>query len=97
VTELQLASKKHLIVADLKAGKKINADRERIVQVLNNLVSNAVKYSPRADKIIINSSATEEIITICVQDFGIGISAETQKKIFDRFFRLYDNKIPILD
>ena len=92
VAELQLASKKHLIVADLNAGKKINADKERIVQVLNNLVSNAVKYSPRADKIIINSSATEEIVTICVQDFGIGISAETQKKIFDRFFRLYDNK-----
>ena len=81
VAELQLATKKHLIVADLQAGKKINADKERIIQVLNNLVSNAVKYSPKADKIIINSSSTEEIVTICVQDFGIGIGAETQKNI----------------
>jgi len=92
VTEMQLGSKTHLIVADLKASKKITADKERISQALNNLISNAIKYSPDADKIIITSSSTEENISVCVQDFGIGISADMQKKIFDRFFRLYDKR-----
>src|ERR1051326_1466493 len=90
VAEMQLASKKHLIVADLKAAKKITADRDRIRQVLANLVSNAIKYSPGADEIVVTSASTEEIITICVQDFGIGISADVQKKIFNRFFRISD-------
>src|SRR5205814_1349764 len=44
VAEMQLGTKKHLIVADLTARKKITADRERIGQVLTNLLSNAVKY-----------------------------------------------------
>jgi len=90
VTEMQLTTKKHLIVADLKAGKKINADRERIGQVLSNLISNAVKYSPDADKIIITSSSNGENVAVSVQDFGIGIRPDMQKKVFDRFFRFSD-------
>jgi len=79
-----------LIVADLNARKKITADKERIGQVLTNLLSNAIKYSPEADKIIVTSKSTEENITVCVQDFGIGIEHDVQKKIFERFFRLFD-------
>ena len=90
VAEMQLGTKKHLILSDLNIGKKITADRERIGQVLNNLLSNAIKYSPDADKIIVTSKSIEENITVCVQDFGIGIRADVQKKIFDRFFRLHD-------
>jgi two-component system CheB/CheR fusion protein len=94
VAEMQLGTKKHLIVADLKAAKKIIADKERIGQVLNNLISNAIKYSPHSDKVIVKSKSTEENITVCVQDFGIGISVDMQKKIFDRFFRLHDKRHP---
>jgi two-component system CheB/CheR fusion protein len=90
VNEMQLTTKKHLIVADLKAAKRINADRERIGQVLSNLISNAIKYSPGADKIIITSSSKGENVAVSVQDFGIGISADMQKKVFDRFFRFSD-------
>ena len=90
VAEMQLGTKKHLILSDLNIGKKITADRERIGQVLNNLLSNAIKYSPDADKIIVTSKSIEENITVCVQDFGIGMRADVQKKIFDRFFRLHD-------
>lgn len=39
---------------------------------------------------IVTSRSSEENITVCVQDFGIGISADMQKKLFNRFFRLYD-------
>jgi signal transduction histidine kinase len=94
VSEMQLGTKKHLIVADLGVPKKITADRERMGQVLNNLISNAIKYSPESDKVMITSKSTEENITVCVQDFGIGISADAQDKIFDRFFRLHDKRHP---
>jgi len=88
--ERQPGSNKHLILADLKAAKRITADKERIGQVLTNLISNAIKYSPGADKIVVTSKSTEEIITVCVQDFGIRISADIKKKIFNRFFKLSD-------
>ena len=94
VSDMQLSTKKHLIVADLNAAKNITADKERIGQVLNNLISNAIKYSPNADKVLVTSNAAEENITVCVQDFGIGINLDMQKRIFERFFRLHDKRHP---
>ncbi|HMG69081.1 MAG TPA: CheR family methyltransferase [Chitinophagaceae bacterium] len=93
LVEMQLGAKKHLLVADLKAKKRVNADSERIGQVLRNLISNAIKFSPDTDEIIITSSSDEEKITVCVQDFGIGIDPEHQKKIFSRFFRINDDRL----
>jgi signal transduction histidine kinase len=58
-----------------------------------NLLSNAIKYSPQADKIIIQTSARENELTISVQDFGIGISNEMQKRLFRRFFRVTDGTV----
>jgi signal transduction histidine kinase len=60
---------------------------------LINLISNAIKYSPNADKVVVTSSSDEEKITVSVQDFGIGIAPELQEKVFERFFRVYDEKI----
>ena len=76
---------------DLQAKKNIVADRERIEQVLTNLMANAIKYSPQADKIVVTSAAGNGMVTICVQDFGIGVSQEMQANIFNRYFRV-DNK-----
>lgn len=91
--EMQLMSKSHIIIADLNARQTIDADKERIGQVLINLISNAIKYSPNADKVVVTSSSDEEKITVSVQDFGIGIAPELQEKVFERFFRVYDEKI----
>ncbi|MGH7203187.1 MAG: sensor histidine kinase [Candidatus Levyibacteriota bacterium] len=57
-------------------------DKERIGQVLTNLISNAIKYSPHATKIVIDISAAA-----CVKDFGIGMSKNAQEKVFERFYR----------
>ena len=95
VNEMQLGTKKHLIVADLRAGKEIVGDKERIAQVVSNLLSNALKYSPDADKVIVTSNSDEENVTVCVQDFGIGINAEMQEKTFERFYRLTDGNTNI--
>ncbi len=94
VNDIQLASKKHIIVADLQAKETITADRERIGQALRNLLSNAVKYSPDSDKVIVTSSSDEEKITVYVQDFGIGIDPREHQKLFTRFFRSSADAVP---
>jgi signal transduction histidine kinase len=59
-----------------------------MVQVLENLVSNAVKYSPPGKNIQVRLETTAEGVRIAVQDEGPGVSAEDQKKLFGRFARL---------
>jgi signal transduction histidine kinase len=52
------------------------------------MLSNAIKYSPAAEKVIVNATVKDEQIQLCIQDFGIGISAQNQSKIFEQFFRV---------
>ena len=70
-----------------KNNKEIYADKERIGQVLTNLISNAVKYSDKENEIIVKSTYNKNNIIICVQDFGSGIPKAEQKLIFNRFYR----------
>jgi two-component system CheB/CheR fusion protein len=84
---MQITTPKHVIVKELNATEKGTGDRERIGQVLINFISNAIKYAPDSDKIIVRSSSDGQNIIVCVQDFGIGVSEDMQKKVFDRFFR----------
>lgn len=55
--------------------------------VLQNLVSNAVKYSPKGTTIHLNFSVQDKTVTFSVQDEGLGIPVDDQKRIFERFFR----------
>jgi len=64
------------------------ADKQRIEQVIINLISNAIKYSPDADRIIISVSETHTDVVVSVQDFGIGIKDDQQSHIFSRFYRV---------
>ncbi len=64
------------------------ADEERLRQVLNNLISNAIKYSPEGGIIRIGGWADEESVTVYVADQGIGIPPEEQGRLFQRFYRV---------
>lgn len=64
------------------------ADNDRIEQVLVNLLTNAIKYSPRAKKVIVNLSFDPRGAVISVTDFGIGISSNQLRKVFDRYYRI---------
>jgi PAS domain S-box-containing protein len=64
------------------------ADRERIEEVLLNLLDNAAKYSPKAKLIRIEGQVTDHEITISVGDKGMGIPLREQARIFDRFQRV---------
>jgi PAS domain S-box-containing protein len=66
----------------------ISGDEERLRQVFNNLVSNAIKYAPDGGEIRIGGWSDGAQVTIYVADQGIGIPAEEQDKLFQRFYRV---------
>ncbi len=88
VEQLQQTSTQHQITIEGNTLGTIVGDRERLGQVLDNLLTNAIKYSPGAERIIIRFTSTAEYLTVSVQDFGIGIPTTEQKKVFKRFYRV---------
>ncbi|MBX4198094.1 PAS domain-containing sensor histidine kinase [Candidatus Parcubacteria bacterium] len=66
----------------------VYGDRERLSQVLINLITNAIKYSPDGKKIIIRAERNDHDIRVIIRDFGIGIKKEEEQKIFERFYQV---------
>jgi signal transduction histidine kinase len=77
----------HQLIKKGEITQKINADPIKIEQILVNLISNAVKYSPNADKVIVEVKSDKKDVTVCIKDFGMGIAKKDQEKIFERFYR----------
>ncbi len=92
VEEMQRTTVKHKIHLELGETKSIYGDRDRIGQVLVNLLTNAIKYSPNADKIIVRSVAKKDEIMLSVKDFGIGISPDGITRVFEQFYRVTSNE-----
>lgn len=88
VEDLAQTTERHQIVVDSKGDGTVRADKYRISQVLINFLSNAIKYSPQADKIFVQTQSTAETVSVSVQDFGIGITKSNLSKIFERFFQI---------
>lgn len=88
IEEMQRTTDVHTIKQELTRTKSIFGDRDRIGQVLTNLISNAIKYSPDNKDIIVSSTDSDDRVTICVKDFGPGIPKDKVDKIFERFFRV---------
>ncbi len=65
----------------------VHADRERIIQVITNYISNAAKYSAAETEIIISTQDQNDKMLFTVQDQGIGIPLEAQQFVFDRYYR----------
>src|SRR5579863_5174729 len=90
VENLQAGISTHQLLIEGRTGAQVCGDRDRIGQVLINLITNAIKYSPRADKVIIRVSKDQENAIVSVQDFGIGIAAAHHEQIFERFYQVTD-------
>jgi len=77
-------------------------DRIRLIQILSNLISNAIKYTPSGGKIIVGAKhainewdqkGAAEVVHVWVEDNGFGIPARDQEHLFEKFFRGTDTKI----
>ena len=93
VNDAQCLTSNHNISSKDCEGVMLNADRDKIGQVLINLVSNAIKYSPKGGAITIGTERAEGQVTIFVSDEGIGINKAEQARLFDRFYRVNNEKI----
>lgn len=74
------------ILFENHTGGKVNADRERIMQVMTNLLTNAVKYSPDKTPIAVSFSVNKKDVIVSVRDNGAGISKADQKNLFNPYF-----------
>lgn len=77
------------IIVEAEAGDHFaEVDKNFLIQVLENLISNAIKFSERGRKVLLKVKSKEERVQIVIEDFGPGISKEDQKKLFGRFQKL---------
>ena len=88
IERMQQLTEKHTIVLEQNAKVLFSGDKLRLEQVINNLISNAIKYSPAADKIIIKSFVVLNELYVSVKDFGIGIAPENLENIFTAYYRV---------
>jgi signal transduction histidine kinase len=81
------------IAVELRAGAAGEAigDRNRVQQVLVNLLDNAAKYSPGGGAIVVSTERLEHAVRVSVTDQGIGIAPSEQQQIFEKFYRADPN------
>lgn len=88
VNNIQLTNESHKITLQKQdEALLIHADRDRIEQVIVNLLTNAIKYSPNVGDVCVSIALDEDQVIFRVTDYGIGISGDDIKMLFTRFFR----------
>ncbi|WP_423147134.1 PAS domain S-box protein [Rubrolithibacter danxiaensis] len=89
--QIQITEDSHRIEIKGKTDTVIFADKHRIEQVIINFLSNAIKYSPQSDKVILTIKPGADHVRVEVKDFGIGIPEDKVNYVFDRFFRVQES------
>ncbi len=89
VHSAQVSAEQHTISLDIHvADSKTVADRQRIGQVVGNILDNAVKYSPHGGQVVVRLQEQDRDFLVSISDQGIGISSEYLDHIFERFYRV---------
>jgi len=84
----QTSDHQHLtVITDIDPTIQVTADVQKLSQVVKNLLSNAIKYNRPNGRVTISATADTEHWYLRVRDNGIGISADDQQRIFERFYR----------
>jgi signal transduction histidine kinase len=88
IESIQNTAPNHKIIKSGGINRLIEGDKERLEQVVINLLTNAIKYSPDSNKILVKVETTNEKVMVTVSDYGIGIPKDKLDKVFDRFYRV---------
>jgi len=89
-TEIFSVIKTHQLEITGEQDIEVFADKFRIEQVVVNMVSNAIKYSPQANKVLIDIHQEDGQVKVSVRDFGIGIPTEHIPYLFGRYYRAHE-------
>ncbi len=76
------------LATDLKNAPVVAGDEDRLMQVFNNLMDNAIRFTPAGGKVTLGSEAKEGFALVRVADTGVGIDPSEQQRIFDRFYQV---------
>jgi len=94
LTHTQVTQKNQTVSVDIPQElPKAWCDRNRLAQILTNLISNANKYTQEGGAIIVHATRDGNMIQIKVEDNGLGMTPEDQRKLFSKFFRSADDKV----
>ena len=92
IAMLKERAMKHSVQLSLRTdpglGETIEADERKVKQILFNLLTNAVKFTPEGGSVTLTASQEADIVFVCVEDTGIGIKAEEMGKLFTEFTQL---------
>lgn len=88
VDDAQATTATHQLRVHGATHARVFGDRERLAQALVNLLTNAIKYSPQSDAVLVTLRSDQEWAEVAVRDFGIGIAPEHQQRIFERFYQV---------
>ena len=91
VLQVQVTASTHRLVVENNVSVLVCGEKHRLEQVVNNFLSNAIKYSPKADQVIVSLVVEGKYAKVSVRDFGIGIPKDKQELVFDRFFRVQES------
>ncbi len=94
IEEVRLSAPGYSILKTGHINLPFKGDKDRLQQVVINLLTNAVKYSPESNKVFITSSTENGMIKVAVKDQGIGIQKENIKKVFDLYYREAERSHP---
>jgi PAS domain S-box-containing protein len=92
VDSIQTTTGKHQIIFSPGNKTMIYGDKDRIGQIVVNLLNNAIKYSPDAEKVKLDLSKSAKEVVLAVKDYGLGIEKDSQDKIFERFYQANESK-----
>lgn len=71
----------------------IQADRDKVLQAVHNLISNALKYTPEGGEVRVMVAADQGVLSVSVEDSGVGIAADDLERVFEKFYRTDDARL----
>jgi hypothetical protein len=90
IKDIEITVVKHKITYERHGPILVYADAEKISSVISNLISNALKYSPKGTRIEISCETNPDVVQVNVSDEGVGISKKDQEQLFERYYRVND-------